>query len=796
MAHRQKISQHILLSICSLALLGFTSGCSGGGPSSTNGPSPGPTPAPTPTPAAGLAVTPNSLTLSSTAGAADPGSQTFMVTSNNGTPLNWTATATTTAGGNWLTVSPTSGTTPATVTVSAHASGLGASDFAGNVLLTAGSSTASANIDLHLAPPQPPYFGGSTTFLLPPQGAVTITMPDGSSMPGATNQLLVDLDPAATVSNMQAVASAITAANAEVVGEIPATHELQVQVGDPSTIPGLMLTLQGLSGVIHVGPNFVSPALDAFGCTNGGPTPWSQFDNLGPSTRPADASNFAMCIVDCFNAANCTIPGVGATHGDIVAAFAQDAAGNDANGQPLFQAGKNLFKIDVSNTQDFASVKAAAAGCVASNPGKKVLVNLSVSPLACNGSGDPTACANAQSEWYQQTTAAAKEFGDNVILVKSAGNVGVTVKPLASLSSCRMIPVGGLDQISPNVTLTSGMTVGAPIPVYAPACGVSPLSLKISSPVDGTSFSAPQVLGQLAAIWAANPGLGACQVGSQVFALPKLSPTQTGAQLNGQALAQAVSNLPPASQPPGVPLAPLPCPAISISPGSSVLNAGQSVKLTATATGASQQPTFQFLSGNTNVATVDPASGVVNALHNGVAWIYATAPNLTCAGQATISVPAEQYSGTLSLQVSDTFPNTPGFIPTPITTTGTVTAAPIQMTVTQSLLTPGAITGVLTVGPGTINIVIPAQTCTVCNPPVTVPGVNESVPLSVFSSVFAGTTDGKILTFPIADGFPPITGTVTVLGPTVQVMLNWNFTESDGVGGTIQLQTSASLTKQ
>jgi len=68
--------------------------------------------------------------------------------------LNWTALATST--GNWLSITPLSGTTPATIQVSVNPAGLARGHYAGTVQVTAGGKTETARVFLRLiGPPSP-----------------------------------------------------------------------------------------------------------------------------------------------------------------------------------------------------------------------------------------------------------------------------------------------------------------------------------------------------------------------------------------------------------------------------------------------------------------------------------------------------------------------------------------------------------------------------------------------------------------------------------------------------------------
>ncbi len=101
-----------------------------------------------PTPATGL-------TFTQASGGAAPAVQTIALT---GAPnaVNFSASATTTSGGNWLTVTPSSGTTPGSVSVSANAGTLAVGTYTGTVTITAPGATGSPltyNVTLNVVTP-------------------------------------------------------------------------------------------------------------------------------------------------------------------------------------------------------------------------------------------------------------------------------------------------------------------------------------------------------------------------------------------------------------------------------------------------------------------------------------------------------------------------------------------------------------------------------------------------------------------------------------------------------------------
>jgi uncharacterized protein (TIGR03437 family) len=103
----------------------------------------------------GLAATPSSLSFSYTAGGTAPAAQSVNVTSTTGAPLNFTASASTSSGGSWLSVSPTSGTTSASISVSINPANLTAGSYSGTINLSTSGGTLSVPVTLTVtgAPP-------------------------------------------------------------------------------------------------------------------------------------------------------------------------------------------------------------------------------------------------------------------------------------------------------------------------------------------------------------------------------------------------------------------------------------------------------------------------------------------------------------------------------------------------------------------------------------------------------------------------------------------------------------------
>lgn len=151
---------------------------------------------PPPPPPLTLGVSPTSLTF--TVNGAEPADQTISVTSG-GSPVAVTASsATTPAGGTWLTIMPPGGNTPLTETVHIVATGLAAGTYNGSVSFTsfgASNSPLSVPVTLNVTTPiptaGPPTLNLSSTGLTftatvggtaPPAQNVSVTASDGSAV--------------------------------------------------------------------------------------------------------------------------------------------------------------------------------------------------------------------------------------------------------------------------------------------------------------------------------------------------------------------------------------------------------------------------------------------------------------------------------------------------------------------------------------------------------------------------------------------------------------------------------------
>jgi trimeric autotransporter adhesin len=114
--------------------------------------------------AAALTATPTSLAFSATTGGTPPASKTMSVSSSGG-PISFTVAVSTTSGGNWLSVTPSSGSTPATLTVSVNASGLAANEYSGAITITpAGGQAQSFAVTLDVTGASAPVIGAGAVY--------------------------------------------------------------------------------------------------------------------------------------------------------------------------------------------------------------------------------------------------------------------------------------------------------------------------------------------------------------------------------------------------------------------------------------------------------------------------------------------------------------------------------------------------------------------------------------------------------------------------------------------------------
>jgi uncharacterized protein (TIGR03437 family) len=129
-----------------------------------------------------LAVSPQFLSFQATQGSSAAVSQALSVTNAGSGALNWTASATTSNGGDWLKLSATQGAAPAAITVSANPAGLAAGVYLGSIQITDTAAGGKQSVFVALTVSAP-----ATTILLSQSDFVFTTV---ESTPGLLKQTL------------------------------------------------------------------------------------------------------------------------------------------------------------------------------------------------------------------------------------------------------------------------------------------------------------------------------------------------------------------------------------------------------------------------------------------------------------------------------------------------------------------------------------------------------------------------------------------------------------------------------
>jgi trimeric autotransporter adhesin len=131
-----------------------------------------------------IALNQTSLTFSGQAGGSSPASQSTNISnSGTGTTFNWTTTASTTSGGNWLTASPASGSGSGSITASVNTAGLAVGQYNGTIqVLSAGATNSPQTISVVLTVNAAPTIALSGTSL-------SFTTAASSSPPSQTLQV-------------------------------------------------------------------------------------------------------------------------------------------------------------------------------------------------------------------------------------------------------------------------------------------------------------------------------------------------------------------------------------------------------------------------------------------------------------------------------------------------------------------------------------------------------------------------------------------------------------------------------
>ena len=124
----------------------------------------------------GVTITPNTLSFSAFPGGSSPPAQLLTLTASNAT--TFVASAYTSSGGNWLSVSPQTSTTPASLAVTASTTNLAIGTYTGTVAITSAGTTQNIPVTLTVSTTGQ---GGSLTVT---PTTLTFNIPTGGGNPG------------------------------------------------------------------------------------------------------------------------------------------------------------------------------------------------------------------------------------------------------------------------------------------------------------------------------------------------------------------------------------------------------------------------------------------------------------------------------------------------------------------------------------------------------------------------------------------------------------------------------------
>src|SRR5436309_9622876 len=350
----------------------------------------------------------------------------------------------------------------------------------------------------------------------PPPGPPLLPATDAGLAEHVPAQIIIRLVPKTDARKIA------TAVNGTVLRELRELNAVLVGLPESSSIVGTIRKAQTISGVKYAEPNYVYRAFRVpndpfFSSKQWGP---QKINAPGAWDVPTGSANSVVAVVDSgvsstnpefsgklLTGTNCVSPG-GITdddngHGTHVAGIAA-AIGDNGIGIAGIAWAASILPIkvlDASGSGTNANVACgiqAGANFAASNPGKRVVENLSL--------GGP-----AYSQLIKD--AVDSSLQSNVLVIAAAGNDGkATVLFPAGYPG--VMAVGATTPANERATFS---TYGSHLSVVAP--GVDIYSTYLSGTfkyLSGTSMAAPHVSGTAALIRALHAGLSLAQVRSQI----------------------------------------------------------------------------------------------------------------------------------------------------------------------------------------------------------------------------------------------------------------------------------------
>jgi uncharacterized protein (TIGR03437 family) len=474
--------------------------------------------------AAGLSANPGTLAFSFTIGGAAPGSQTVSVTSS-GAAASYTASASTTTGGPWLSVSPTSGATPGNLTVSVNPAGVPGGAYQGAVTVSAsGFSPLTFSVTLTVTGAGAPSFTaagvinalGYQTRLAPgtvfvvfgsAMGPSTLAAASGPNYPDTVGGTSITLTPASGGSAVNA--KMVYAAAGQVAGLLPSsvapgTYSMRIVYNGLTSAPQTVTVVARSFGIATANKSGSGTAQATIGNVNGGvsltrfTTGSVAFDGLNWTLTPAHPGDTLVLWGTGGGAdpANDT----GGTSGDQTAAGNFQVIVSGRSVTPLYAGASSgyagLWQINFTLPADiapdcFASVQVSAGG---------ELSNTVSIPIAPNGQ---SYCSDPQ---LTQDALAALDAGGTVTL----GGLAVSKTVSSGVTQESLTGAFFAYNAAEYAAMFSGLKIGACVlndrtaaaTAKNPAAPDSYLDAGANLPASGPGLNAGAALG----IASANPG--------------------------------------------------------------------------------------------------------------------------------------------------------------------------------------------------------------------------------------------------------------------------------------------------
>ncbi len=449
-----------------------------------------------------LNTSPASLSFTYQTGSALPAAKTLAVNSSGATALSYTAATTTTAGGSWLLVTPTSGTTPSSLSVSVNPSGLTSGTYNGTVRIsssTQGTSafdvpvtlTVNSKPTLAVSPSSGLNFGYQTGTSAPASQILTFTT-DGAAVPfnltpttdsGGSWLVLNSFSGSASKTQPQTISASVN-----ITGLLPGSYAGHIVVSAPDAANTTFSIPVNL--LVSANPLLILGAPPAdFNYQIGGSVPVAQSVEITSSSTPISFSTAATT----------------------------SSGGNWLVVGPASAVTPQPITVSVSPSglapgtyEGTVTVTAAGAGNspvsfpVKLTVGTAMMLNASTSGLTFNYQTTGTQLPPAQN--ITITSSGAPLNFTATTATSSCGDAWLSVSPASGATTGQLTVTVTPTGIDPPKTCTGTISVSAPgasntlsIPVSlnvssTPLLNITPTSLTFTAPEGTTAPLTPKVI--------------------------------------------------------------------------------------------------------------------------------------------------------------------------------------------------------------------------------------------------------------------------------------------------------------